>query len=53
MSSSKKREKKRKEVKIDDNTKMILYFVMSCFLLCLIFIKGENLWYVFRFFILV
>ncbi len=52
MASSKKREKKRKEVKIDDNTKMILYFVVSCLLLCLIFIKGENLWFALRYFVL-
>ena len=48
----KKKTKKNKDIKLDQNTKLILNFVCACFLLCLIFIKGENLWYVFRFFIL-
>ena len=50
--SSKKKKGIKKSIKLDSNTYLILNLLISCLLLCLLFIKGENIWYLIRLFFL-
>ena len=50
--SLKKKKGRKNNIKLDGNTNLILSLALSCLVLCLLFIKGENIWYVTRLFFL-
>ena len=50
--SSKKKKGTKNNIKLDSNTYLILNLMISCLFLCLLFIKGENMWHLIRLFFL-
>lgn len=50
--SLKKKKGTKNNIKLDSNTYLILNLMISCLFLCLLFIKGENIWYLIRLFFL-